>query len=299
MIASTIITAQLFKLVIFLFVLGVLVAFHELGHFLFAKLFNVGVIEFAVGFGPKVWTRKYGETVYSLRAIPLGGFVRMVGDDPRAVAQGVGGEGELPEEEPSQDHHSAEYLKMVNDQSRWFLKQRFWPKFLIVFAGPAFNLILAFFLSFGGQVIFGISVPTDEPMIGEVVTGLPAAKAGLKKGDRVVAVGDFKPTTWLDMAQAIAAKAGEGVKLTVQRGAEELSFDLKGELSDKDEAEALGTSQRYQIGIIVDGKIRSVGVGEAFMNASTEIVVLTKLTLFGIVRMISGNIWRKKLLKGK
>jgi len=295
MIASTIITAQLFKLGVFLFVLGVLVAFHELGHFLFAKLFNVGVIEFAVGFGPKVWTRKYGETVYSIRAVPLGGFVRMVGDDPRAVAQGMGGEGEPPEDEPAQDHHSPEYLKMVNDHSRWFLKQRFWPKFLIVFAGPAFNLILAFFLSFGGQVIFGLSEPVDEPIIGEVVTGLPAQKAGLMKGDRVLEVGDVKPATWGEMAQAIAAHAAEGVKLTVQRGSEKLTFDLKGELSDKDEAEALGIPQRYQIGIVVDGKIRSVGVGEALENASMEIVVLSKLTLFGIVRMISGSISPKNI----
>jgi regulator of sigma E protease len=219
----------------------------------------------------------------------------MVGDDPRAVAQGIGGEGEPPEDEPAQDHHAPEYLKMVNDQSRWFLKQGFWPKFLIVFAGPAFNLILAFFLSFGGQVIFGLSEPGTEPIIGEVVPDLPADKAGLMKGDRVLAVGEMKPETWSDMAKAIAAHAGEGVKLTVQRGSEVHTFDLKGELSDKDEAEALGTQQRYQIGIIVDGKIRPVGVVEALENASLEIAALTKLTLYGIVRMISGSISPKNI----
>jgi regulator of sigma E protease len=295
MIASTIIAAQIFKLIIFLFVLGVLVAFHELGHFLFAKLFNVGVIEFAVGFGPKLLTRKFGETVYSLRAIPLGGFVRMVGDDPRAVAKGVGGEGEAPEDEPCQDHNSIEYQNMVNDESRWFLKQKFWPKFLIVFAGPAFNLILAFLLSFGGQLIFGISEPVDEPIVGEVVEGLPAEKAGIRSGDRIIAVDEVKPKTWVEMATVIAERAGRGVNLIVQRGDEEITFNVQGKLSDAEESQVTNQPQRYQVGIIVDGRIRPVGVGEAFINAGTEIVVLTKLTILGMVRMISGYVSPKNI----
>jgi regulator of sigma E protease len=288
MIASTILTTLLFKLAVFVFILGVLVTVHELGHFLFAKLFNVGVIEFAVGFGPKLLSKKFGETIYSIRAIPLGGFVRMVGDDPRVVAQGELGYSPKDSEEEAE-------RAFTTDQSRWFLKQGFWAKFLIVFAGPAFNFILAFVLCFSGHALFGVNELIDQPIVGEVVKGLPAEKAGLKKDDKIIAVGDILPTTWRGLAEAINAKAGEGVNLKVQRENKELKFFIKGELGDKDEAEVTGNARRFQIGIIGPGKVRFVSTGEAFSIAAEEIAMLTNMTFQGIVSMVSGSVSPKNI----
>src|SRR5512140_2627179 len=155
--------------------LGVLVVVHELGHFLVAKLLNVYVPRFSVGFGPALFRWERGETEYWIAALPLGGYVKMAGD--------------VPNEELAPE-----------DAARGFLAQAPWKRALIVAAGPVFNLVFPvlvyFFVFFGAHQALSTRVGSVEP-------GLPAAAAGLQPGDRIVAVDGRKVTTFQDVQDAL------------------------------------------------------------------------------------------------
>jgi len=139
------IAALLLKVVIGLIVLGVLIVVHELGHFLLAKLNGVGVLEFSIGFGRKIWQRRIRGTRYSVGIIPLGGYVRMVGDDPHdAYESETIAERTLEPVTPSDDE---DVKAMLHDRRRWFLERGFFAKAGIVLAGPGFNYLFAVLLA--------------------------------------------------------------------------------------------------------------------------------------------------------
>jgi regulator of sigma E protease len=150
------------KVLIFIIFLAPLVFFHELGHFLFARLFGVRVEVFSIGFGPKLFKKKFGDTEYAVSAIPLGGYVKMYGDDPFT-------KDDIPESERS---------KSFTHQSKW---GRFW----IVMGGPLANFILAFFIFFT-LLIVGERIP--EIKIGSIETSSPLYMNGLRTGDVLVKV---------------------------------------------------------------------------------------------------------------
>ncbi len=131
--------------------LGVLIVFHEFGHFLFAKMFGVGVLTFSVGFGPKLLVKKKGETEYALSAFPLGGYVKMVGEDPDEEVQQA-------------------------DVEKSFAHKGLLQRMAIVAAGPGFNLLLAVFLLMIVFVFYG--VPVLSTQVGGVESGSPADRAG-------------------------------------------------------------------------------------------------------------------------
>jgi len=155
----------LYYILPFVVVLGVMIFFHELGHFLVAKYFNVKVLQFALGFGPKIAAREYGETEYSIRCIPLGGFVKMLGEDV---------------EEENAARLSPE------DEKRAFNNQNALRRIAIVAAGPVFNLILALVLFCGMFIVSGDSITTAE--VGKVLEDSPAYSAGLKEGDVIISM---------------------------------------------------------------------------------------------------------------
>lgn len=172
-----------------LILLAVLIVFHELGHFLFAKMLGVRVLVFSLGFGPKLLSMKIGDTEYCLSAIPLGGYVRMFGESL---------DEELSEEEKKQS----------------FIHQAIWRKSLIAFAGPLFNFILPvilfFFLLVGTEQVYA-------PTVGTILKDSVAEKAGIKPDDRIVAV-DGKPVeTFSDLAQAISDHPAKALALTIER----------------------------------------------------------------------------------
>ena len=179
----------------FVLLLGGLIFFHELGHFLVGKLMGVRVLTFAIGFGPSIpglrWKR--GETEYSINIFPLGGYVRFHGDEP--------GE-ELPEE----DRHGS------------FNHAPLWRRFLIVLAGPVFNLVLPFIIFF---LVFLLQADAHPPVLGQVVDGGPAAQGGLRNGDEVVRIDDEEVRTWWEMENIIKYRAGETLRFTVSRHGEE------------------------------------------------------------------------------
>jgi regulator of sigma E protease len=174
----------------FVIVLGILIFFHELGHFLVARLFGVGVERFSLGFGPRLFGKTVGLTDYRISAIPLGGYVKMVGDEPDA------------ELDPKLVPYS-------------FLHKPVLKKILIVAAGPFFNLLLAVII----YSAFFAFVGTEDirPVINHVVAGSPAAQAGLRSGERVVAVDGATVKSWGDIDRLIADSKGHELRITVKR----------------------------------------------------------------------------------
>jgi regulator of sigma E protease len=172
-------------------VLGVLIFVHELGHFLMAKLFGVRVEAFSLGFPPRLVHKQIGETDYRLSVIPLGGYVKLFGENPKDEVP--------PELEPvSFSHHPL------------------WHRFLIVLAGPAFNLIFASLALFLVFTLSGVPYLTTE--IGGVKEGSPAAQAGLLKGDQILSVAGEAVSRWEDLSVKIRQTGEHPVTLSVRRG---------------------------------------------------------------------------------
>lgn len=189
-------------------ILGILVFVHELGHFTVAKLAGVKVLKFSLGFGPRLLSRQWGETEYMICAIPLGGYVLMLGE-------GGAIEGEGPEPTPE-------------DEGRSFAAKSVGIRSLIIAAGPLTNLILPF-LVLPLAYMLGVSVPAyiEQPAVpGHVVAGTPAASAGFQANDRIVAINGSPVTTWESANNILLSHAGTTLKIEVRRAQEELSLAL-------------------------------------------------------------------------
>jgi regulator of sigma E protease len=179
------------KLLAFLVVLGVLVVFHEFGHYWVARRCGVKVLRFSVGFGRVVWSRRHGpdRTEWALSAVPLGGYVKMVDEREGTVA--------------------------AADLARAFNRQSVWKRIAIVAAGPIANLLLAVLL-FAGTFMIGI--PGQRALLAEPVAGTPAAAAGVRDGDLVVAVDGTPVSSWQDLRwRLLRASGARDVALDVER----------------------------------------------------------------------------------
>lgn len=195
-------------LLAFIFVLGVLIFVHELGHYLAARRLGVRIITFSLGFGPKIASFRRADTEYCISAIPLGGYVKMAGesaDDPRSGR---------PDE---------------------FLSKTKWERFQVLVMGPVMNLVLAVLLM---AIVYvnGAQVPAfqDEPVVvGAVADGSPAEAAGLAPGDRIIEVGGREVPTWEDFYVAIGIRANRPVELAFlregRRSAVEVTPDSRSE----------------------------------------------------------------------
>jgi regulator of sigma E protease len=178
----------------FLIMIGVMILIHELGHYWAARFFDVKVDTFSFGFGPRLFGFKKGETDFRFSAILLGGYVKMVGEQPG-------------------DEHAAE--------PRSFQAKPRWQRLIIVFAGPAMNIILAVAVLTGLFMVRFPKVPSSpSPVIGYVVPNSAAAKAGLQEGDRIVEIGDTPNPTWEDIGVKEVASAGHPLAVQIVRGGE-------------------------------------------------------------------------------
>jgi regulator of sigma E protease len=237
-----------------IFVFGILIFFHELGHFLVAKLFGVKVHEFSMGFGPKIMVISRGETLYNLRALPLGGFVRMAGMDPSE--------------------------KEEDDEERGFNKKTIGQRISIIFAGPLMNFLLAIALL---AVIFffqGLPVPSPGTSIGDVIPGSPASEAGLKAGDQIVAINGERVDRWEDLVHIIYDKPEEKIFVTVVRDGFEKRFNL---VTFKDE-EGLG-----KIGIYQASEYQKLGILQALVMGVEWTGRVTFMILDFLAKMIFGQ----------
>src|SRR5882724_12824425 len=159
----------------FVAVLGSAVVIHEFGHFLVAKLFKIRVETFSVGFGPRLFGRKWGHTDYRVSAIPLGGYVKLGGDESNAPLEGEG-------------------ASDIPPQERFDLRPR-WQRILVALAGPVMNVLTALAIPLAGALMYGVPA-SPTPVVSYVAAGGAAQAAGLQPGDRIVSFNDTENPEW-------------------------------------------------------------------------------------------------------
>jgi len=239
--------------------LGALIFIHELGHFIFAKSFGVGVEKFSLGFGPKLLGKKVGETEYLLSALPLGGYVKMIGE---------GDDAEVTEEQKAQSFAEKAPLKRI----------------AIVAAGPVFNLLFAYVIFI---VIFLSGVPSVTTKVGEIMPGKPAARAGMLAGDVVTAVNGKRVTRWEEFAKIIAQGKLAPLEIEVLRGKAALKFTMVPE--SRTSKNLLGDNVTQPIvGVVAAGEsvIDHYAPGEAIQRGSAQCWSVIKLTVLSMVKLV-------------
>jgi regulator of sigma E protease len=248
----------------FIIVLGVLIFFHEFGHFLIARLFGVGVEKFSLGFGPRLIGKKIGITDYRLSAIPLGGYVKMVGEEPDAEID--------PADLPLSFTHKPVVQRM-----------------LIVAAGPVFNILLAILIFFVSFSITGID--DIKPVIRQVQKDSVAQKAGLQAQDRIVSIDDTGVDAWYDINEALADSQGKTLRLGVVRNDALLNIDVKPEL--KQGIDLLGDSiSYYDLGISALPELKAI-IGDLSAGFPAEKADLKKGDQIIAINGIPIDSWRQ------
>ncbi|MCM2268738.1 MAG: RIP metalloprotease RseP [Thermoanaerobaculia bacterium] len=185
----------------FVFAIGIIIFVHEGGHFLAAKAFGMRVLAFSLGFGKRVWGFKRGETEYQLAALPLGGYVKLSGEEVDEAA---------------------------SDDPRDFLNRPRWQRIVVYLAGPAMNVVLSIVLIWA-LFMTGIDIPALQSIpsvVGEVEAGSPGEAAGIRSGDRIVGVDGRSVERWQDLAFAVMTSIGRPVAIEVARGEERLAFEV-------------------------------------------------------------------------
>ena len=174
------------SIIVALLIFGLLIFFHELGHFLLAKRGGIGVTSFSIGMGPAIWKKQIGETEYCLRILPFGGSCAMVGEDEESDAENA------------------------------FNKKGVWTRISVVAAGPIFNFILAFV----GAIIMILCIGVDKPIISEMMDGYPAYEAGVRAGDEIISMNGRNIGVYRDVSMYIQLHQGENIDLVYERDEE-------------------------------------------------------------------------------
>jgi regulator of sigma E protease len=190
----------------FIFILGAAVTLHEFGHFIVAKLLKIRVETFSFGFGPRLWGFKKGTTDYRISAIPLGGYVKLGGDESNAPIEGEGAP-DIPAHE------------------RFDLRPRY-QRILVAIAGPVMNILTALAIPFTGALIYGVQAP-PPPVIRQLVPGGAAEQAGLKPGDRIVVFDGNENPKWKTIADDALLSPGKPLPLEVDRNGQRVKLTIK------------------------------------------------------------------------
>lgn len=255
---------------------GILIFFHELGHFLLAKILGVKVLKFSLGMGPKLIGKKIGETEYIISALPLGGYVKPLGEEP--------GE-ELTEEE----------------KPRAFNFQKPWKRAAIILAGPVFNLVLAYLIF---AFFLGMNQPIAIPDLDSITTTIegvqnnsPAMKAGIKKDDTVAAINEKPVSDWNEMAEVFAKNPGKELSVKVKRGGEIInvsivpeSVTVKGDDGKETVIGRIGISKKLNVHFI-----ESKGILEIPFRALEALYGWCVLTLKVVVMLFTGGVSAKQV----
>src|SRR5215831_2716159 len=189
-----------------IFVLGAAVTLHEFGHFIVAKLLKIRVETFSFGFGPRLIGRKWGTTDYRISAIPLGGYVKLGGDESNAPIEGEGAS-DIPAHE------------------RFDLRPRY-QRILVALAGPVMNILTALAIPFAGALIYGVQA-TPPPVVRQILPGGAAEQAGLKPGDRIVSFDGNESPKWKTLSDDALLSPGQPLPLVVERNGQRIPLTIK------------------------------------------------------------------------
>ena len=189
----------------FIFILGAAVVLHEFGHFIVAKLFKIRVETFSFGFGPRLFGRKWGQTDYRVSAIPLGGYVKLGGDESNAPIEGAGATDIPPEEQ-------------------YNLRPR-WQRILVALAGPVMNVLTALAIPFAAALMYGVPA-TPAPVVVEVFSGGAAEAAGLQRGDRIVSFNGSENPIWDRIQNDALLSPGQSLPMIVERGGQRMNVNI-------------------------------------------------------------------------
>jgi regulator of sigma E protease len=240
----------------FAFVLGVLIFVHELGHFLMARRIGVRVLKFSLGFGPRLFGFTRGDTEYCISAIPLGGYVKMAGENPEEQRTGQ------PDE---------------------FLSKSKWQRFQVLVMGPLMNLMLAV-LVMAGVLMRGAEVPSFQskpPIVGQVVPGSPAEKSGILTGDRVLAVAGHDVKTWEQFLINIGTRANRDTALTIERDGKVITVNVTPSPQTKYEVGDVGVlpDVHPHVQAVLPGAPAATGglkAGDVIVRANGALVMLPR-----------------------
>jgi len=283
--------------------LGFLILAHELGHFIVAKATGMRVEEFSIGFGKYLVSRRVGETVYGVSALPLGGYVRVTGMHREEFETRVAEAREREQEELMMAEHDAALAGsrrrrprdpedrlagprvLTADEiaatpvARRYYSHPFWHKLLFIVAGVTMNMVVAFLLVFGVGLSQGETITSS--VIEEVEPGTPAAAAGIEPGDRIVGVAGQTTGSWEDVRTQILIHPGEPVPIVVQRDGAEVT--LTAEILERED----GTGY---LGVLPAAEHRDLGVTGAFGYAGKTTGSMVTLIFKGIGMMFSGDV---------
>jgi membrane-associated protease RseP (regulator of RpoE activity) len=239
-----------------------MVMIHEAGHFFAAKAVGMKATEFFFGFGPKLWSTKKGETEYGIKAIPLGGYVRIVGMNPYEEVE-------------------------ATDEGRTYREKPFWAKAVVVLAGVASHFVVAFLIFFLVHTVIGLREVTTT--VGELTATLddgrpsPAVLAGLQPGDTIVAVDGVETPTWGELVDEISGRPGESAALTVQR--DEAVLDVAVTFAAVDDSSG---GKRGFLGVAGERTTLRVGPIAGFVDAGASLGNAIVLSADGMWQLVTG-----------
>ncbi len=223
---------MLTTIVSFIVVLGILIFFHELGHFMVAKYVGVQVEEFAIGMGPKLISKQKGETLYSLRALPLGGFCKMTG--------------EMPIDEESDEEEIKLYEQAVEDERTLFQKSIL-ERFGVLSMGSIMNFVLGILLFALIFTFFGVPVEeSDSTVIGQVAPQAPAYEAGLRDHDEIVAIDGVEVNEWQEVQAKIHQSQEEELLFQVERDGDNLEYRVTPEYAEEVDNAIIGINPVFE-----------------------------------------------------
>jgi len=239
-----------------IFVLGALIFFHELGHFLMAKWAGIQVDRFSLGFPPSILSKRFGETEYCIGLIPLGGYVKMAGENPDETATGA------PHE---------------------FMSKPVRVRAMVILAGPVMNLLLAWLILWGWFLVNGqVVIDPRRAIIGSVVSGSPAEAAGLQAGDVVTSIDNIAIGPYSDLSRVVSKAVGKPIPLVWERNGQTMSATVTTKVEDS----YTDRGEKIKIGVLgVYSKVEHQPVG-FFEGAGLGMV-----ETLGIVKKIGVFLW--------
>ncbi len=246
-------------------VLGVLIFIHELGHFLAARYYKIGVITFSLGFGPKILKYKKDRTTYALSLIPLGGYVSMVGEYSDEVE-------ELGFTEADAINNRSPFQRMV-----------------VAAAGPLSNLVLAFLLYWG--IALNAGSATILPQIGSVVEGSAAAEVGLQPNDTIHKIGEYTIESWDEVVSSLALVGANPTEIEFSRGNEISTLIVTPKESVR--TNIFGEEEKaFLLGVTPSGAVEHTPLGffDAFVEGYKQAAFTIEITLTGLAKLVTGSV---------